>query len=586
MIEINLYSLSLFLTKIYYQLILDFADKPPDEVVWIFLFKYWGWLLIIYFFLRYLAYEEYMYYIQNRWFAQNVQMTILAIDVPKRNEQSVQAMENFFDHLQGAHATITLWEKYIEGVFQLSFSCELVSIEGNVQFLIRTPSHWRNLVEAAVYAQYSDAEITEVNDYVHTVPKAYPNETHDMWGCEFTLSNKNVYLPIKTYIKFEHRFSEVFVDPMAALLETMSQIGPGEQIWIQFLLKPLAVDWGLEKGKAEINKILGKAPEAKKGIFGLFSQVGAGLVSEFTTQLADVSLVSEEEEKKVEGLSFKVMNLTPGQKEQLESMERKIAKLAFNTKVRFLYVAEKGKMNKGIGVNGIIGAIKQWTDMNLNGFKPDLKPTGTNAPQYVLIEYRRNSRRNWLLDGYIKRDGVRGDPAKPLCSEELASIWHFPSMYIKAPLLRKTEFTKVAAPVGLPFGEAPAMAGPKELGEVIAEKTQVLPTFDYDNDTFEMQFAKDKNAFKQSRPAREERLKEITQEDAVRLEKIKKEEMKAAKEVKKQEGKKATEVGKASASAKATADRSKGEEKKVEKDSAKKPEQEKSGLPENLPFID
>lgn len=572
MIEINLYSLSLFLTKIYYQLILDFADKPPDEVVWIFLFKYWGWLLIIYFFLRYLAYEEYMYYIQNRWFAQNVQMTILAIDVPKRNEQSVQAMENFFDHLQGAHATITLWEKYIEGVFQLSFSCELVSIEGNVQFLIRTPSHWRNLVEAAVYAQYPDAEITEVNDYVHTVPKAYPNETHDMWGCEFTLSNKNVYLPIKTYIKFEHRFSEVFVDPMAALLETMSQIGPGEQIWIQFLLKPLAVDWGLEKGKAEINKILGKAPEAKKGIFGLFSQVGAGLVSEFTTQLADVSLVSEEEEKKVEGPTFKVMNLTPGQKEQLESMERKIAKLAFNTKVRFIYVTEKGKMNKGIGVNGIIGAIKQWTDMNLNGFKPDLKPTGTNAPQYVLIEYRRNSRRNWLLDGYIKRDGVRGDPAKPLCSEELASIWHFPSMYVKAPLLRKTEFTKVAAPVGLPFGEAPAMAGPKELGEVIAEKTQVIPTFDYDNDTFEMQFAKDKNAFKQSRPAREERLKEITKEDATKLKQIEKQEKEAAKAAKKV---KESSVAKAAQG-----------ETKVEKAPATKTDQEKPGLPDNLPFID
>lgn len=574
MIEVNLYSISLFLTKIYYQVILDFVDKPPDQVVWIFLFKYWGWLLIIYFFLRYLAYPEYMYYIQNRWFAKNVTMTILAIDVPKRNEQSVQAMENFFDHLQGAHGTITKWAEYIEGEFQLSFSCELVSIEGNVQFLIRTPSHWRNLVEAAVYSQYPDAEITEVNDYVHTVPKLFPNETHDLWGCEFTLSNKNVFLPIKTYMKFEHRFSETFVDPMAALLETMSQIGPGEQIWIQFLLKPLAVDWGLDKGKMEVNKILGKAPEAKTGIFGTFTKVGAGLASEFTTQIADVSLVGQEEEKKKEeGPSFKMMNLTPGQKEQLESMERKIAKLAFNTKVRFVYVSEKGKQNKAIGVNGVIGAIKQWTDMNLNGLKPDLKPTGTNSPGYILIEYRRNARRNWLLDGYIKRDGIRGDPAKPLCSEELASIWHFPSMYVKAPLLKKTEFTKVAAPVGLPFGERlPEATAPKELAEAMAEKTQVIPAFDYDSDVFEKQFAKDKEAYAQSRLDHEKKVKEIEKEEKIKLEQLKKKE---AQGLKPKPEKKVKEPKSAEKNV-----------KKVERVEKNEKPAKGGNFPGNLPFID
>ena len=132
------------------QLFIDFSNPDPWVSVHLFLFKYHGWLLYLWIVLRYLVYPEYMLYIQNRWFAKNVKMVFLAVDAPRRNEQSIQAMENFFDHLLGAHGTFTKWAKYIEGEFQLGFSCELVSIDGNIQFLIRTPKHLRNLVEASM----------------------------------------------------------------------------------------------------------------------------------------------------------------------------------------------------------------------------------------------------------------------------------------------------------------------------------------------------------------------------------------------------------------------------------------------------
>ena len=103
--------------------------------------------------------------LQDRWYCENITTVFLAIDVPKRNEQSIQAMENFFDHLQGAHGTFNAWEKYIDRCISAFFFLELVSIEGNIQFLIRTPNSWRNFVEAAVYVKYPDAEITEVEDY-------------------------------------------------------------------------------------------------------------------------------------------------------------------------------------------------------------------------------------------------------------------------------------------------------------------------------------------------------------------------------------------------------------------------------------
>jgi len=535
----------------------QFANLSEWQIVNVILFKYWSWVLFVYFFLRYLVYPEYMLYIQNRWVARNFTFTLLAIDVPKRNEQSVQAMENFFDHLQGAHATITLWEKYIEGVFQLSFSCELVSIEGNVQFIVRTPTHWRKLVETAVYGQYPDAEITEVNDYTGIVPRDYPNETHDIWGCEFTLSN-DIYLPIKTYLKFEHRFSEVFVDPMAALLETLSQIGPGEHIWIQILLRPLEVMWGQKEGRKYINKVMG-VPETppEQGLAGAAIDKGFSLLGEITEHIIGSSVTGETvKSDKERPLPSRMLYLSPLERERVELAERKISKLAFGTKIRFLYIAEKKRMNKAVGVNAMIGAIKQWTDMNANGLKPDLKTTGTNSPQYILINYRRNSRRNWLLGGYIQRDMVRGSVAKPMCSEELASLWHFPSMYVKAPLLKKTDFIKVAAPVGLPFEErVPQASAPaKEIQEVIAEKTQVIPTFDYDSNKFEMQFAKDKQEYIKTLPEKKKKEESIAKEEEVKLKTMQKEEAQSAQ-----------------ASAKA----------KVEK-----PVEAEKKTPGNLPFID
>ncbi len=513
MIEIDLIAI--------YQFFDQFVGLSAWEIIWLLLFKYWGWLIFIFIFLRFLAWPEYMFSRNVKWAMKQKPPVLLAIDVPKRNEQSIQAMENFFDHLLGAHGTFTKWAKYIEGEFQRSLSVELVSIEGNIQFLVRCPGDWRNLVEAAVYSQYPDAEITEVEDYTNSVPQNYPNETHDVWGVEFTLSG-NKYLPIKTYPKFEHRFSEVFVDPMAALLETMSSVGPGEQIWIQYILTPLAVDWGKE-GKKEIDKILGKPVATKKGILSTLTGGISNIASEFTEQLAGLSLTGEAKtEEKKSDLPSMMLHLSPGQKEQLEDIERKISKLAFNTKIRYVYVAEKDKMNKALGVNAVIGSIKQWTDMNLNGLKPDLKPTGTSSPQYILINYRRNSRKNKIMTAYKKRSTIVGSPAKPMCNEELASLWHFPSMYIKAPLLKKTEFTKAAAPVGLPMSEAPVEteAEKKKAEEIVEEaavKAQVEPTFDYDSDEFEKQFAKDKKSFKESRSAREKRLKEIEKEEKNKL---------------------------------------------------------------------
>jgi hypothetical protein len=519
MIEIDLNLLFEFIN----QLLADFENQSTLGMINLLLFKYWLWIIFVYIFLRYLIWPEYLIAKYGKWASKKPPAVILAIDVPKRNEQSVQAMENCLNHIQGAHGTFTKWAQYIEGEFQRSLSLELVSIEGNVQFLIRCPGDWRNLIEAAVYGQYPDAEITEVEDYVNTVPKEYPSDTHDIWGVEMTLSSKSDYLPVKPWFKFEHAFAKTFVDPMAALLENMSSIGEGEQIWIQFLLTPLAVDWG-KGAQKEIDKIMGRpAPAPKPSLIGQALKGPVTMIGEFTEQLAGVEMSSSGDEKK-EQERMQFLALSPAQREQIEAMERKAGNWAFNTKIRYLYVNEKGKGSKVIGVNGVIGSFKQWHDVNLAGLRPDLKATGTSSPQYILIKYRRKVAANRLMIAYRNRDTVIGTKARPMCTEELASLWHFPSMYVKAPLMKKTDFTKVAAPVGLPtkgIEAAPEPVAPLQeklaAEEPVEEATSIEPSFDYDSDDFEKQFAKDKKAFEKSRPERAKVLTGVAEEDAKNL---------------------------------------------------------------------
>ena len=231
--------------------------SPLDAMVYVILNGGWVIYLII---IMMMAYDVWLNAIQNSWFSK-IKFIILAVDIPKDTEQTPKAIEQLFATLSGAHTPIGTRDKY-NGMFQLSFAFEIVSIDGYVQFLIRTPEQSRDVVESAVYSQYPDAEITQVEDYVTEMPKNFPDEKYNMWGTEVVPVANDVY-PIKTYLDFEDKVSGEFKDPMASILETMSKIKPGEQVWLQIMLRPTDAAW-TKRSQAEAAKIAGKKPKEKK----------------------------------------------------------------------------------------------------------------------------------------------------------------------------------------------------------------------------------------------------------------------------------------------------------------------------------
>ncbi len=375
---------------------------------------------------------------------------LLAVDVPKETEQSPRAVEHIFSALAATYARGTVYDRLWKGRVQETFSFEIVSLGGYIQFLIRTSKDFRDLIEASIYSQYPNAEITQVEDYVGRIPTNFDTAAYDLWGTEFVFNNKNVY-PIRTYPEFEHELSQEFKDPMAQLLETMGRINADEDIWLQLLVIPIDDEWK-SHAKAEVEKIIkGQAKSSHGILYYLFVGLPLGVLSD----LADVFRYGlglfggEEEGEELMVKERTIMQLTPGQRKVVEAIERKVSKIGFRVKFRMIYWGRRESFLKGRGVAAVVGAIQQFNTLDLNGFKPS-KLVTTKA-EYFLKESRINRKQKSMLRSYKRRSAHRGAGHGIIMNiEELATVYHFPVVTVKAPLVKKTELKKAEPPFALP----------------------------------------------------------------------------------------------------------------------------------------
>ena len=427
---------------------IDYLSKifsgSPIEIA-LNVFRNGGWIVFL-IALLYGLWNCWLFYAQTRYY-EKAKFMLIKVNIQTTNEQSPKAVENIFAQLSGAHTTNTLWETYGQGDYQLPFAFEIVSLGGYINFFIYTETRFKNLVETIIYAQYPDAEIFEVNDYVNNVPAKYPDPEYDLFGFEFILANNQAY-PIKTHIEFEHALTQELKDPLSGVLEALSCLTEGEQGWYQIIVTPTSDAWK-EASHKLLNKLMGAETKAHK--FSVADMVA-------NTALSGIGLLGDIiPGGEVEAIGAKTgadtgkinLLLNPLLKKQLDGIARKASKIGFKTKIRYIYIGKREVFSKARGVNTFVGGIKQFNTVDLNALKPDLKRTGTRA-YYVFTELRKKWRKNKLISAYKSRSGWRGSPSFILNIEELATLYHFPSILIKAPLIKKVTSRKAEPPTSLP----------------------------------------------------------------------------------------------------------------------------------------
>jgi hypothetical protein len=455
-----------------------FFSQPGSIVAWQ-LFIYGGWMPFLALF-GYMWFEFRKHHKQIE-FWKNTPQVCLAIDVPRENLQSLRAAEHMFSALWGVLSPGTWVERNWDGKMQLGYSFELVSLEGVIQFLVRTPVKYRDIVESAIYAQFPEVEISEVQDYMATVPlNAWePTSPYRIWGTQARFSKHNAY-PIRTHPSLENELAveERQVDPLAPLLEAFSRIGSGELLAMQYLIRPVG-DWWSYSALNLVKKMIGEKPNIKEHVGDkMVSGVMKGIVGlgNVVYSSGPVKTPDKKESKN------KLGQLTPGSVDVIKAIERKMSKTCFEVKVRQIYVARKEVFTKAHGVMAIWGAMRSFAGADINALRPDGK-TATEA-EYLFKEQRKVWLRHKIVAAFRERSYFKGTSWLVMSVEELATLWHFPLVTVKTPMLRRAgarrgeapgELMSVVAPAGTDLGALP----------VPNEPVVVEVSLDLDDKTFE-----------------------------------------------------------------------------------------------------
>ncbi|HBU27947.1 TPA: hypothetical protein DEB00_02415 [Candidatus Uhrbacteria bacterium] len=382
-------------------------------------------------------------------YASGLKWVVLAIDIPM-NMQSPKAVENIFAIVKGTKSVITKKEEWLRGKFLTPTSFEIVSIDGYTQFFLRTEARFRDHIEAGIYSQYPEAEISEVEDYAKNIPGEYPNETHEVFGGEIVLEEPS-FLPIRTYEDFEHMASkdEKLKDPLNQMFEFMGKLKPGEQFWVHLIVHPGGDGGWAKKGEDFILKTYGRAkpesPSTGSLLFKLLFSPFGWILKETATQLG-AGLFEAGEAAKPERPIFFVPTNT--EKTQLDGVTKKLAKPGYECKIRWAYVSRHETYNKG-GRNTLWkGYLALFTHPAMNKFKYDPDTMPRDDYFWMIWEYRRKQRE--LMRALKGRSWGHGSNPMYLNVEELATLWHFPTIESRAPLMARTESRRSEAPTYLP----------------------------------------------------------------------------------------------------------------------------------------
>ncbi len=434
-----------------FKVLLGIIDKIIISVWWIIFPPI---LLYVWFKLR-LMYVRSLHVRSFKWYLYEIKIPADILKTPKAMEQVFAAL--FAAYSYGFNKV----QYYLDGKTERWFSFEMVGADSKVHFYVRIPVcdgdfDFRNLFQSAVYSQYPTAEINEVNDYVNDMPVVLPNKVYDIFGTNMILSRDNYY-PIKTYQYFEESQEEKRLDPIVAIAEVMSNLKKEEKIWLQYIISPSGSPTGdnwAKEGERKIGEIVGRKEK------GGSSNSSASILVDWIKNLiwAPIELPIWSGQVKKEDPAM-IKFLSPDEQDVVKAISNKISKLGFKAVVRFIYIDRKDSFSPA-NIAAIFSSFQQFSIQNLNSLKPGKMLTVYDSffcrvfRKYKKIRVMIKKRK--VYDYYRQRrfgryNMIIDENLPILTNEELATLYHIPTMMVEAAKLRKLETKKGEPPAELPI---------------------------------------------------------------------------------------------------------------------------------------
>lgn len=386
------------------------------------------------------------------WYIQSLFLSgrhpiLLEMKIPREITKSPRAMELAFALFSISSGENTFFARAWRGQVRPFFSFEIASLGGEIHFYIWTWATYKSEVEAAIYGQYPEVELHEVEDYASKFQ--FIPDKHDAFATEWRLESYhgvkggdfaiNAYQP-NSYIDFEldkDPKEEFKVDPLSTVLEFLGSIGPNEQIWVQLVIRKCG-----NKG------ILNQVEEDHEWLHAVEHEVEKlRTKAAFVDQAMITELGLQDEERQPQ---FRV---TPMQDRRMETMQRHMSKYPYEFGGRAIYIATDGHLHGPV----YTGMRWLWKPMGNPGYAAQLRPRRWHCdfdyPWQDIGNIRWKNQIRRAMDAYRRRMFFHSPwviPTNILTNETLATMWRPPSSTSQVPGLRRLPSKKSGAPENLP----------------------------------------------------------------------------------------------------------------------------------------
>ncbi len=324
---------------------------------------------------------------------------------PQKNyQEEISVAEQFFGSLSN------LYEGSIEKKLyndQMPISLEIIAWEGKMEFFCICPSEIASILERQINSFWPTAQIAK-----EKLPNIFKINDGAMASAYLKLDKKFI-LPIRTYKNLES-------DSLNSLTNSLSKLGENSGAAIQVIVKPITDDWR-KMGAINAKKVQeGKSITSTKWYMKVL-----GFIFEM---LSNVFHGGQDSKKASSNPYDDMVRLTPIQEQTLKALNEKVSKTALATNVRVVATALTDR-EATLNLKNITTSFGQFSSPELNRFKIK-KGNGENIRDYIL---RRFSGKGMILN-----------------TEELASIYHFPSHYVATPNIAWSRAKEMPPPANLP----------------------------------------------------------------------------------------------------------------------------------------
>ncbi|MBI3336844.1 type IV secretory system conjugative DNA transfer family protein [Candidatus Peregrinibacteria bacterium] len=337
---------------------------------------------------------------------------------------------------------------------------EVGNADGKVALFVRAAEGAAELIESQIYAQYPDTDIERVHEDPFHV-----GEQEEVWSTELKLSSPEIF-PIKRHPQFDDLLTRANMDPLAGITSSLARYAAaGMRGHIQVVLRPLKGSF--RRRALRFLPLLGKGlPSISVRYASFFARVQLsrgwrralyfpimilmggfrawpGFAKFQAAAWGDGGTFTEnEEERRVSARSHDREDAVSGARD-------KVNRLLFLCNVRVSVIVPKGKEREARRkVQEIVGSLRQFSLPQSNEFT---EGKITHAQELPV---------GWKGSPYI------------LSVEEIATIWHVPTILVQTSGIDRVASKKLEPPVNLPVIGGMKEGGLTLLGEAVFHGTR------------------------------------------------------------------------------------------------------------------